>query len=588
MKLNRLHGDSFLVRSCGSLLLGVLSLLAVLTISTPVYAWKQVGTIKVMAGPPGPPLVSTTAGAEGKEVITIRFRSFNLWEYRHLRNMYMAPSFPGCGFEGEFGDPYVPAWSKILQLAPGEKILFENAEYIWSPKEAYGRWFPAQKPQSDLMDLSQLVTNEKTYHRDGDIFQESRFSMSSPRQIWNQSYLSISLRPFSYFPLEGRIRFLQEARITLRRLNSPKKEPAAVERVVKRHAGYLVITPKRFLKNLEPFLKFKRKQHPDLAVLTLEEIGASIKNIDQAIEQAGSRGTKYFLLVGHSSILPASPYSSPWNRSRKPDCHDGDFVYRNHGQSGYPSYRVGRFPVVSESELDVVIAKTLRRWSNPETFQTYPMLIAHEEQAPGKYQGCVVEILESLVPHSKVKLTPRVILPAAESRGGLGSRKEDFYAAMKSGVGVMLYRGHGGTDFLASELLDYWGQRQQHWYEMKAAIPPVFYSVACLNGQMTNAKGERAFGLCENLLTSQTHGVSGTIGAIQPSPTTPNHTFAWNLMHYTYVEPQATLGDVFQASLMATMKYGFATDPSTEAWLWMGDLYNLYGDPELPVTNRRH
>lgn len=212
------------------------------------------------------------------------------------------------------------------------------------------------------------------------------------------------------------------------------------------------------------------------------------------------------------------------------------------------------------------------------------MLIAHEEEAPGKYQGCVQGILNHVIRSSKVKLAPKVIFPASIGRGGLASRKEDFYQALSSGVGTMLYRGHGGTDFLATKYLDYWGSRQKHWYEMETAVPPIFYSVACLNGQLTDASGKRVPGLCENLLNSSVYGVSATLGAIQPSPTIPNHTFAWNLMYYTYVEPMPTISDVFHRSVMETMKYGFENNENAAAWTWMGDLYNLYGDPELPVT----
>lgn len=545
--------------------------------------WKCIETVKVGTGKSLVPEVSIEKKNDGREIYTVTFNSYDIWEYRHLRETFTSVEFPGCGYYQKPGDPEVAIWSKIIKLAPGEKLIFEDAEYKWSPKEIYGRWMPSQKAYSDMVEMKTLAMNEKTYRTKGDVFQDSHFTLSAPRKIWNSDYLSISLQPFQYFPLEGRIVLLQEAKIIFRRLNSPKND-ANTEKVKKQHSGYLVITPERFLKKLTPFLNFKKKQHPDLKVLTLEEIGSTVADIDREIEKAGSRGTRFTLLVGHTSILPSQGYKSPWNETGKDDCKDADFIYRNHGNNPFPSYMIGRFPVVSEEELETVIAKTLRRWQNPETYQNKPMLIAHEQEAPGKYQGCVQNILNTVIENSRHKLAPKIIFPSSIGNGGLDSRKEDFYDALQSGVGVMLYRGHGGADCLATKYLQYWGSRQEHWYEMKAAIPPVFYSVACLNGQLTNENGERIFGLCENLLTANSFGVAATIGAIQPSPTVPNHTFAWNLMYYTYTEPQKTIGEVFQKSMLETMKFGFANVESSRQWEWIGDLYNLYGDPELPVT----
>ena len=565
--------------------LPMLLILSFILINDSAFAWNRLDDVQVGPGRPDAPKVSSKRFNDGREVITISFNSYSIWEYRHLRQTYRTFTFPGNGFEGEVGDPWTPVFSKIFKAAPGEKIIFEDAQYEWSPKEAYARWFPQQEPRSDLDALKKLKKNEKTYARKGDIFDGIRVTLSSPKKIWGQSYIAMFLRPFKYFPLEGKVGFLKEAKITLRRLNSPSRKPGNVERKVKKHSDYIIITPERFLKTLQPFINFKRKQHPDLVIKTLEEIGVSVAKIDREIEKAGSRGTKFFLLVGHSSVLPAKAYKSPWNDTGKPDCFDADYVYRNHGKDEFPSYKVGRFPAVTESELETIIAKTLRRWQKPGSYQTHPMLIAHEEEAPGKYQGCVTDIYEYVIPSSKTKLSPRMILPAAKSNGGLNSRKEDFYKALQSGVGVMLYRGHGGSDFLATKLLGYWGLRQSDWYEAESSVPLVFYSIACLNGQMTDEKGKRINGLCENLLNSKAYGVAGAIGAIQPSPTTPNHTFAYNLMYYTYVQPKRTLGDVFQISLLESMKYGFANNINAQSWNWLGDLYNLYGDPELPVTN---
>ena len=530
------------------------------------------------------PRISHKEYADGKEVFTIKFGNYRIWEFRHLRKTYRSFEFPGCGYEGKVGNPEIPVLSKILKLAPRQKIIIEDVKCVWSKQEAYGRWYPIQPPRSDLNSVQSLKVNESIYKSKADIFLSARVTFSAPRKIWGHSYLALKVVPFKYFPSEGKVCLLKEAKITLRRFNSPKKGNSTKERVVKKHAGYMIITPKCFLKTLKPFINFKKKQHPNLVVKTTEEIGNSVAKIDKVIEKAGSRGTRFFMLVGHSSILPSKGLKDQWKRNGEILCYDADSVYRNHGADKFPSYHVGRFPIGNDVELKTIIDKTLTRWKRPDVYQTRPMLIAHEQEAPWKYQGCVTNILQNALPDAKTPLKPRMILPAAVAQGGLGSRKEDFYKAIRSGVGVMLYRGHGGTDFLATRLLSYWGSRQKDWYEVEGSVPSVFYAIACWNGRMTDGNRKRINGLCENLVNSPSQGIAAAIGAIQPSPTIPNHTFAWNLMYYTYVVPQKTLGEIFQKSLLETMKYGFSNTIHSGQWMMMNDLYNIYGDPELPVT----
>lgn len=546
--------------------------------------WTRVGVLQVQGRRPGAPLVRHEKLDGGRELLTIDFRSYEIWEFRALRQNWIHFEVPGCGLSGDLGQPWAAKWSTIVKKAPREQILLEKVEYEWSGKQQYGRFFPTQRrrPDGSWPDLPQV--DEEAYQHPGDYFEGWRFSMSEPRRIWNDHYLTLNLRPFRYFPAEGRIGFVKKARIHLRRVGGHAEDTPGVDRRQKKHASFMVITPERFLETLRPYLAFKRKAHPDLEVRTLEEIGDTVEDIDRVIEKAGSRGTGAFLLVGHSTILPAAPFDQAWDDDDIPDCFDSDSVYRNQGENPFPSYKVGRFPVTTEKELASVVRKTLRKLRYPDTYRTHPMLVAHEEQAPRKYQGCVNDILETVVPHSKIDLEPRLVFPAPRDRGGLGSRLDDFYQGMQKGVGVLLYRGHGGTDFLATKYLGYWGAHQSDWYELETAVPPVFYSIACLNGQMTDEKRERVFGLCENLITADSQGVSGAIGAIMPSPTTPNHTFAWYLMHYTYVKPQGTLGEILERSLISTMKYGFENSEWSGSYLSMGELYNLYGDPELPVV----
>ncbi len=149
-----------------------------------------------------------------------------------------------------------------------------------------------------------------------------------------------------------------------------------------------------------------------------------------------------------------------------------------------------------------------------------------------------------------------------------------------------MYRGHGGTDVIATRLLNYFGGEQSDCYESKITVPTVFVSVACSNGALTDNHRNDVKGLCQNLVVypSPEHGVVGAVGAIMPSPTVPNHYWAKRFMYHTYVEPKATIGEVFNAAMFDVLLYGVEENENSLAYRDMNKLYNIYSDPELPLV----
>lgn len=558
------------------------------TLASSLFAagdFVAVGRMSMGVGPGYAPKRSVETGPEGAEVLTVRFPAYGVWEYTHDDGQTWAMfNFPGTGFEAEVGHPRANVYSTILEAQPGETVVVERVELDWSAKTYAGKIFPLQPPRPEDKPLEKVAFSPGAYAADEDVFAADRVRLGEARKVWKQRFHTLRIRPLRYNPAAGEVGFLRTARIHLRRFGSRPDDPAGVDRREKQHPGYLVVTPERFLGPLRPFLNFKRKRHPDLQVVTLEEVGATVGEIDALVEKLGSRGTENVLLVGHTTLLPGRPYDSPFDMDVAPDNYDADAVYRNMGADGFPSLMVGRFPVETEEELATVVAKTLRRLKHPTLYQSRGLFVAHEEGAPGKYQGNITEILDSLSRDAVVDLEPRLVLPAPPEQGGRGSRVEDLAAELERGVGLMFYRGHGEEDALATGLLDHFGKKYRHWYDMRTAVPPVFFSVACTTGRLTDETGRRTYGLLANMMTSDSLAISGGVGAIMPSPTFANDVFAWYLANYTYSEPQVTLGRIFNKALTSTLQYGFERHEETDPYVWMADLYNVYGDPELPVV----
>ena len=531
------------------------------------------------------PIQDVVPGDKGLTTVRWKFPVWEVHEGRSLDKMYTYACPVGAQVTGDPGEPVAPMVRYNFEVAPNETVILEGVTCEWDQRGLSGRWMPAQKDDYEGFAMPVEVPPGSAYETKGDMFEAQRAELSEPYSFGGHWFRSLAVRPVACWPKQGKFQIARQVEVRLRRPH-PLDSKNDVEHVQRVHAGYLIISPKQFEKALEPFLAFKRKAHPDLEVKWLEDVGNTVEAVDAVIEQAARRGTPYVLLVGHSTLLPAAP--ADYDGDGKPECFDSDNVYRNLGTDGLPGVQVGRWPVVNALELANVIEKTLHKFQHPELYQDHIVMAAHEQDAPGKYQGCVKAIAETLAEESNIELAPTMILPAPVEKEGLGSRYPDLVKALGRGCSLFLYRGHGRTDQLATTLLDRFGSKVSQWYETKTPIQPVFYSIACLNGQMTDKDHHRAMGLCENLVTSPSPGAVAAIGAVQPSPTIPNHTFARNLMWYTYVDPQPTLGAIFNKALATTEMSGFTRYRWAREWEKLGWLYNLYGDPELPVIVPRH
>jgi len=588
-------------------------LIAIPAVRCPAQPFEKVGDLSMTSGQAtGRPGIEVDVGTPGLIVVSAVFPSFEIWEHSRPDETWTLFSFPGCAYTGPPGRPMVATLTHILKLGRQEQILLENISIDWSAKPYHGSWYPTQPPSADGSPSPDWTQDPATYAAEVDVLTPDRVSLGPLRHHDGTGYATLSIRPFSYRPQEGEVAFAKRVTVTIRRIGGQAHSPGGQAprapdlagnssqnlgnvgdtgasesdppHAEKPHPGYLIITPASFQETLRPLINFKRKTHPDLEIALVEDIGAQVSALDAFIENRCRRGTRDVLLVGHPTRLPSAEYEDPFDEDDVLDCLDRDAVYRNMGDEELPTIRVGRLPVVDTSELEILVEKTLQRLRHPTSFLKRITLVGHEDGAPGGYQGCVSRIRDFVLSESRIDIQPTFIFPAARDRGGLDSRLEDLHREFRRGMNLLFYRGHGGPDFFSSGLLDSFGLAPEHWTENPARAVPILFSVACWNGVCTLPGGVRAGGLCEKLLTSSVHGFSGAIGSITPGSTAANQVFAQYLMYYTYVDPQGTIGEIHRRAVIDTVKHGLSREDWTTPYLAIGDLYNVYGDPELPVV----
>jgi hypothetical protein len=305
----------------------------------------------------------------------------------------------------------------------------------------------------------------------------------------------------------------------LKRDNSDAPKDAYVKYLSIRHedcSDFYILMP---LLNLhaEDGLPYESYSYDPGASPTAKEIKDFVANYYAAHPEL-----EYLLLVGDIAYLP---WKSDWN-GLPGDSWFGCLA----GDDLFAEIAVGRFTVTGNSELQTQVEKTLNYLNNPPSgnWTDKALLIAHKQDAPGKYQGCKEDIRTASYRDSFVFDTA---YGAAPSRGGDSASNADLKNAIDSGRGIVNYRGHGGPGPQEYRPWGtYWGTDWNTAYEeytitdahnlANGRKTPVVFSISCLNAALDNA-GEC---LGEAFIKDDQSAVA-FLGATRPSYTVSNQEF---------------------------------------------------------------
>jgi hypothetical protein len=253
----------------------------------------------------------------------------------------------------------------------------------------------------------------------------------------------------------------------------------------------LIVAPKQFAKELEPFVEHKRKE---LAVeqAALETVLADYQGVDDPeklkhfLYQAWhERHARYVLLVGDSEVMPvrymvldrvtpaAFDYSfypsdlyyadvakedgsfDDWN-AKKDDFHAQYFGEVrgeknkedpiNYDQIHYrPELAVGRWPVKSPEEVRTIVAKTIRfenRVAVQPAQDTRAALVCNSGWID--VRGAMDKQIESLP--KGWKFEKRYYSDPGKDAATPAPNREEVLKLLNSGVDLMLHAGHGRGD----------------------------------------------------------------------------------------------------------------------------------------------
>lgn len=333
-------------------------------------------------------------------------------------------------------------------------------------------------------------------------------------------------------------------------------------------ARYLIVAPNAYLPALAEFIAYRKACGYEVTVKDVDAIGSICGNIRGAIDAWYQLGNPafdhYCLLIGDVDKIPFCP--SPLIDSKK-----GDDLYGSPSGVGDLDEEVfvGRLSVDSVGDLQAQIAKILAYEKGAVQNPNYKraVLVAHAEDAPGKYQGNCDDVASASY----------AVAPAFTKIYGsvAGNSNQTIINAIQQGYGLITYRGHGTSSTWSS-----WNGQNFHKndvLDIASHHPAVVWSFSC-----TNSNGDHGSNGVDSIgevwMEHPGSAVAAHYGSTQTSGTIQNHRLN-EAMHKAIFDLGILTHSHAIAYAETVMKDAYPSGQN--AWMYM-----LNGDPAMKVRRK--
>lgn len=458
-----------------------------------------------------------------------------------------------------FGKPDLPRMHRWLAVDPGQRY---TAEWRLEDPVTYSGvlLYPAQEDAPDCGDVAPPVLVDKASYVADEWMGRDAVVLGRRSRLGAVSVLPVTIFPMQYHPLTRELVVWRKISV---HLYAEKKEAVFFEKGTLPshfarqqvaalvlngkellHATPLPSAPKRVLvltsADLVDQAKALTALYPaDQVKATVREVeaGASSADVRAAIlEEHAAQPLDDVLLFGDAKRIPLHKWTSSM---------PGDAFYSFlDGDDYIADVALGRLPVGSLAEARIMLSK-LRKYRELQKagqVNKRVALVAHKQGYPGKYTANQEQIRELENPKG---------LDYVPLYGGAGATNDDVIEQATAGMGIINYRGHGGTTNWQP-----WGQDNKAFgaaqvdeLPQDAAKMPVFFNIACLNGGIHSQS--RALVLKELFPSADETSFQGGIaalGATIESSTEVNHRFDLNLFRFLGESEDVTLGNVYAAA----------------------------------------
>ncbi|MGL1934436.1 MAG: C25 family cysteine peptidase [Fibrobacterales bacterium] len=344
-------------------------------------------------------------------------------------------------------------------------------------------------------------------------------------------------------------------------------------------SNYLIITPKKYLDTLKPFIEYKMNNGYRVVYALLEKIGSTKEAIKSYIQQQYSDTflkPEFVLLVGSVDDIPM------WQNPLTDEQPFTDLYYSTlDGNDTVPDVFLGRFPVATNTQLKNIVDKTMYMDNNLSTTGKKVSLVATfdsphyiDVEAVHNYVG------DTLMGPSGFTIQKRYAKTNSSEYNDISTLIGDINDNSR----FLIYSGHGSPSAWVDipVLNQVFVNGGTYKYMTNTISYPFIYSFACQTGDVS----EQYNSIATQWLTIENGAVS-YLGATQNSYFGYDDTFERMMFDGTFnsgfeqLGPQINAAKIQFYTEVPTMLIGVIKRISSVKYL---EQYNLYGDPSLMVV----
>jgi hypothetical protein len=556
-------------------------------------------------------------------VIDLLVRGLRVVETGEEGDTFQILTIEGRATTSEVGRPQLPVIREMLAVPHGASVRATVLESYYSTYQGY-RVRPFQPPEVDSDEDRAFVIDAEFYSKDA-FYPEELVEVGAPGTWRDLAVLDLQVNPVAFNPVSGELRVYHRIRVRLDyeggALTKGTVEPkfARMYRDVILNYDSLNLTVEeaeasggelprpgnvgidetgqtidlvKYLSirhdgqtssaSIKPLLEWRTENGlPSVSYYFSSSSSPSPTDVKNVIADvyAAHPELEYVLLVGDIDRLPWNPNWDPSSYLQRyfPGITlPSDYWYGCvAGGDLYPELAVGRISANNDTEVLQQVNKIIAREKNPPPgdWARRVLLVAHAQEAPGRYQGCKEAIRTAHYADPPIFETAYGALP---SQGGDAATNARLKSVIDSGVGIVNYRGHGYYGYWGS---DWNSAGEEYWTTDAHALSngdmtPIVFSIACYNAALDQS------GEClAEAFVKDDDSAAAFLGATRPSWTEPNHDFDRYLFDAIGNEGIGDLGWIINdANVELIAKYGVSSYPTDNVKMFL-----YLGDPAMKV-----
>ncbi len=343
------------------------------------------------------PLIKVLSDDKNSTVIKINISGFQLNEFTSGNELFQSVDLLSESFVNNPGDPMLPNISSIIAIPDDAEVSYEILEtgvqqtfYNINLPPCRKSWFEG-KPESEYLKSDKVYSSSE-------IFPSELVSIGTPGVFRDFRIVRFSVFPIRYIPANQELQVISSITIKINHYsgNSISPKGKSVKSIAPSFAGLyqsfilnyrsalsnlyygnengrdvmLCIMPDSYVSTFQPYADWKTQTGTEVHITKFSDIGAVansatiVKNHITDAYHNWEYPPTYVLLVGDAGVCPRKTVYYDYSFANE------DFFVEIDGNDYLPEMMIGRFPVNSTYDLQVLTAKAMNYEKTPYTTST--------------------------------------------------------------------------------------------------------------------------------------------------------------------------------------------------------------------------